>query len=159
MPIDPRFVGREYGPYVYRVGLEKIREFAVAISSAPLPYELAKQSPESLRPVYHDEAAGRASRHGSVVAPPTFCVTFAMAPFLRAVLDPELGVNVAMLLHGEQEFEFHRPVCPDDVITTVGKIEKIYDKASKDFLVVATDSKNQRNEPVVRAVWTAVIRQ
>jgi hypothetical protein len=159
MPIDPKFVGRTYGPYTYRVGLEKIREFAVATSTLPLPYELARQSPELLRAVYHDEAAGKASRHGSVIAPPTFCVNFAIAPFLRAVLDPELSVNVAMLLHGEQEFEFYRPVRPDDVITTTGKIEQIYEKASKDFFIVATESKNQKGEPVVRAVWTAVVRQ
>ncbi|MHB8418577.1 MAG: FAS1-like dehydratase domain-containing protein [Myxococcales bacterium] len=159
MPIDPRFVGKSYGPYVYRVGLEKIREFAVATSTLPLPYELARQAPEALRPVYHDEAAGKASRHGSVIAPPTFCVNFAIAPFLRAVLDPELGINVAALLHGEQEFEFHRPVRPDDVITTSGKIEKIYEKAGKDFLVVETVSKDAKGELVVRGVWTAVIRQ
>ncbi len=159
MPLDPKFVGRSYGPFTYTVGLEKIREFAVAISPLPLPYDLARQSPEGLRPIYHDEAAGKASRHGSVIAPPTFCVNFAMAPFLRAVLDPEVKVDVAMLLHGEQEFDFHEPVRPGDVITTTGKIDQIYEKAQKDFLVVSTDSKNQHGRPVVHAVWTAVIRR
>lgn len=159
MPIDPRFVGRGYGPYVYTVGLEKIREFAVATSTLPLPYELAKKSRDGLRPVYHDEAAGKASRHGSVIAPPTFCVNFAIAPFLDAVLDPELGVNVAMLLHGEQEFEFHRPVKPGDVVTTTGKIEQIFEKAGKDFLIVATDSRDAKGQPLVRGRWTAVVRQ
>ncbi len=159
MPIDPRFIGKSYGPYVYTVGRVKSRALAVATSPLPLPYYLAKKRGEGLRPVYHDEAAGKASRHGSVIAPPTFCVNFAIAPFLDAVLDPELGVNVAMLLHGEQEFEFHRPVKPGDVITTRGTIEKVFEKASKDFLIVATDSKDQQGQPVVHARWTAVIRQ
>ncbi len=159
MALDPKFVGRSYGPYTYQAGLEKIREFAVAISTLPLPYELARQEPAGLRPVYHDEAAGKASRHGSVIAPPTFCVNFAIAPFLRAVLDPALGVDVGMLLHGEQEFVFHAPVRPGDTITTNGKIDAIYEKAQKDFLVVSTDSVNQLGRPVVHAVWTAVIRR
>ena len=32
MPIDPKHVGRAYGPFTYEAGLEKIREFAVAIA-------------------------------------------------------------------------------------------------------------------------------
>ena len=159
MALDPKFVGRTYGPYVYEVGLEKIREFAVAISTLPLPYHLASQSPEGLRPIYHDEAAGKASKHGTVIAPPTFCVNFAIAPFLRAVLDPQIGVNVGMLLHGEQEFEFGEPVRPGDVITTQGKIDQIFEKANKDFFIVETTSTNQKGKPVVRGIWTAVIRQ
>jgi acyl dehydratase len=159
MALDPKFIGRTYGPFAYQVGLEKIRDFAVAISRLPLPYDMAVQSPEGLRPVYHDEAAGKASKHGSVIAPPTFCVNFAITPFLRAVLDPQLGVNVAALLHGEQEFEFGEVVRPGDVITTQGKIAQIFEKASKDFLIVETTSANQRGQAVVRGVWTAVIRQ
>jgi acyl dehydratase len=131
----------------------------VAISTLPLPYHLAVQSPEGLRPIYHDEAAGKASKHGSIIAPPTFCVNFAIAPFLRAVLDPAIGVNVGMLLHGEQEFELGEPVRPGDVITTTGKIQQIFEKASKDFFIVETNSVNQKGKAVVRGVWTAVIRQ
>jgi hypothetical protein len=159
MAIDPRFKGKQYGPYVYEVGLEKIREFAVAISPLPLSYSTALYlGAEALRPVYHDLAAGKASRHGSVVAPPTFCVNFAMQPFLQVVLDPELRIDVSMLLHGEQEFEFKEVVRPGDVVTTVGAIADIYEKADKDFLVVKTESKDQRGRVLVLATWTAVVR-
>ena len=68
MPIDPSLQGKKYGPYTYEVGLEKIREFAVAISSRPLPYVLARQEPTDLRPIYHDlRAQGAPPRYGSVV--------------------------------------------------------------------------------------------
>lgn len=159
MPLDPKHVGRSYGPFTYEVGLEKIREFAVAISALPLPYELARASPEGLRAAYHDEAAGRASRHGSIVAPPTFCVNFNIHPFLRAVFDPTLEVNLAMLLHGEQAFEFLEVVRPGDKLVTRGEIAEIHSKAGKDFLVVAAESRNQHDRPVVRGRWTAIIRQ
>ena len=159
MAIDPRFKGKQYGPYLYEVGLEKIREFAVAISPLPLSYNTALHlGIEAVRPVYHDVAAGKASRHGSVVAPPTFCVNFALRPFLEAILDPELGIDISMLLHGEQEFEFHEVVRPGDVVTSLGTIAEIYEKADKDFLVVKTESKDQRGKVLVTATWTAVIR-
>src|ERR1700722_18839787 len=159
MPIDPKFKGRTYGPYRYEVGLEKIREFAVAISTAPLPYESARQDPKRLRAVYHDVEAGKASRRGSVIAPPAFCVNFAMAPFLSAVTDPDIGINLPMLLHGEQTFEFFDVVRPGDVITTSGVISDVYDRAQKDFLICTTESKSESGKPVVKATWTAVIRQ
>jgi acyl dehydratase len=160
MSIDPKFVNRSYGPYRYEVGLEKIREFAVAISPAALPYATARQtSPEQLRPIYHDLEAGQASRHKSVVAPPTFCVNFAMAPFLEAVVDPELGIDLPMLLHGEQTFEFLEVVRPGDVMTTTGRITEIYERAQKDFVIVVSESTNQTGKLVVRGTWTAIVRR
>jgi acyl dehydratase len=159
MAIDPKFKGRDYGPFRYEVGLEKIREFAVAVSPATLPYETARRSPGQLRPIYHDLEAGKASRHKSIVAPPTFCVNFAMAPFLEAVIDPELSIDLTMLLHGEQAFEFLEVVRPGDVMTTSGRITDIYDRAQKDFLIVVTESRNQTGALVVRGTWTAIIRR
>ena len=159
MAINPAFKGKQYGPFVYEVGLEKIREFAVAISPLPLSYATAVEiGPEMLRPVYHDLVAGKASRHGSVVAPPTFCVNFAMQPFLKCVLDPDLGIDLSMLLHGEQEFEFREVVRPGDIVTTTGTIADIYEKAGKDFVVVKTESKDQRARVLVVATWTAIVR-
>ncbi len=159
MAIDPKYKGRAYGPYRYEVGLEKIREFAVAISPAPLPYARARKDPQRLRAIYHDLEAGKASRHGTVVAPPTFCVNFAMVPFSQAVTDPDLGINLPMLLHGEQAFEFLDVVRPGDVMTTTGILTDIYERARKDFVICTTESKNQTGKLVVRGVWTAVIRQ
>lgn len=159
MAVNPQFKGRRYGPFRYEVGLEKIREFAVAISSAALPYESARHDPARLRPIYHDLEAGKASRHGSVVAPPTFCVNFAMAPFLQAVLDPELDVKLPLLLHGEQAFEFFEVVRPGDVMTTTGTILDLYERARKDFILVGTESTNQHGKLVVRGTWTAIVRQ
>jgi acyl dehydratase len=150
MPIDPRFKGKRYGPYTY----------AVAISPLPLSYSMAVHlGAGALRPIYHDVAAGKASRHGSVVAPPTFCVNFAIRPFMEAVFDPDLAIDPTMLLHGEQEFEFHEVVRPGDVLTTTGTITDIYEKTGKDFFAVRTESRDQRDRLLVVAIWTAVVRR
>ena len=60
--IDKTVVGKEYPPYVVTVERGKIKEFARAIGD--------------LNPFYLDDAIGRASQWGDVIAPPTFAVTF-----------------------------------------------------------------------------------
>jgi acyl dehydratase len=62
-------------------------------------------------------------------------------------------------LHGEQGFEFLDVVRPGDVMTTTGTISEIYEKSQKDFLICTTETKNQTGKVVIRAKWTAVIRQ
>jgi acyl dehydratase len=94
-----------------------------------------------------------------VIAFPTFAVTFAIAPFAAAVSDPEIGIDLLMLVHGEQEFEFFEVMKPGDVMTTTGTITQIFEKSQKDFLVVVSESKNQNGKLLVRGTWTAVVRR
>jgi hypothetical protein len=152
MAVDPRFVGRTYGPFRYEVGLEKLREFAYAIAGGR-PNVGVAEVPEGLLPSLHDPNAP-----GGVVAFPTFAVNFAMVPFGAALKDPEVKMDLLRLVHGEQEFEFGEVVRPGDVITTTGTITKIFQKAKMDFVTVETESKNQAGKLVVRGTWTAVIR-
>ncbi len=158
MPIDPKFVGRKYGPFRYHIGLEKMREFAYAVGGG-VPAAGFASIPEGLDPLLYDEVAGKTGPYGSVIAFPTFAVTFAIAPFAAAVSDPELGIDLLMLVHGEQEFEFFGVMKPGEVMTTTGTITQIFEKSQKDFLIVVTESKNQQGQLLVRGTWTAVIRR
>ncbi len=158
MPIDPRFVGKRYGPFRYEIGLEKMREFALAVGGG-VPSASFGSIPEDLNPLFYDESAGKNGPYGSVIAFPTFAVTFAIAPFAAAVSDPELDINLLMVVHGEQQFEFFDAMRPGDVVTTTGWISQIFEKSQKDFLIVVSESKNQKDQPLVRATWTAVIRR
>lgn len=158
MPIDPRFVGKRYGPFRYEIGLEKMREFALAVGGG-VPSPSFGSIPDDLNPLFYDESAGKRGPFGSVIAFPTFAVTFAIAPFAAAVSDPELQVNLLMVVHGEQQFEFFGPMRPGEVVTTTGWISEIFEKSQKDFLVVVSEAKNQKDELLVRATWTAVIRR
>ncbi len=158
MPIDPKFVGKKYGPYTYHLGLEKMREFAYAVGGG-VPSPGFGSIPEGLNPLLYDERAARSGPYGSVIAFPTFAVTFAIVPFAAALSDPELEINLLMIVHGEQEFEFFDVMRAGDVMTTSGSITQIYEKAHKDFVVVVTESTNQQGKLVVRGTWTAVIRR
>jgi acyl dehydratase len=157
MPVDPRHLGRRYGPFRFTVGLEHLRDF-VAATGGGVPGRLFRTAPEGSHPWTWDEAAAASSPYGGLVAPPSFAATFAIEPFAAACTDPALGIDVRRLVHGEQEFELLVPVRPGDVMTTTGEITDLRQRRSLDFIEVTTTSENQRGEAAVRGVWTAVIR-
>jgi acyl dehydratase len=144
MPVDPRHVGRRYGPFHKTVCAEQIRSFAIAVSGGV--------------PGYFGNAKGDPPPGGGLVAPPTFGVTFAMEPFALACSDPELGLDLLRLLHAEQEFEHGAPVRPGDELTTEGEIVEVRSRGPLDFLTVRTETVNGSGERVLVARWTAVIR-
>ena len=114
--------------------------------------------PDGTNPLLWDEKVAKDGPYGSVIAFPTFAVTFAIAPFAAGVTDPEIGINLLLLVHGEQEFEWFDVIRPGDVMSTTGTITEAFDKAGKDFFMMTTESKNQTGKLVVRGKWTAVIR-
>lgn len=142
-------IGRTYGPYTYEAGAEKIREFALAIGGGVPSSVYDAPAPADLPRAYLDGER--------VIAPPTFCVTFALKPFAAAIDDPAVGIDKLRLVHGEQAFEFIEPVRAGDTLTTVGTITGLIEKAGKEFLTVTTVSKNQHGREVVRGTWTAVV--
>ena len=156
--IDPAHLGRRYGPYRYAVGLEEIRDFAVTVAGGVPGRVFSGAPPEAPHPLFVDEATARASRHGAVIAPPTFCVRFAMQPFTEACADPVLGIDLVKLLHGEQTLRYGEVVHPGDVLETTGEITDLRQKAGMDFLTVTTKTTNQHGRPVVVGTWTAVVR-
>jgi acyl dehydratase len=157
MPLDPALVGRRWGPFRYTVGLEKLREYASAISGG-VPNLGLSALPEDVHPVLHDEAAAARGPYRGVIAFPTFAVTFAMAPFGAAVLDPALGVDLLRLVHAGQDFEFLEVLRPGDVLTTHGELVEVSMRGRHEALVVRTESVNQHGRTAVRGVFTGLVR-
>lgn len=157
MALDPKHIGKKYGPYTYQLGLEKMREFSRVIAGGSPALGLA-EPPAGLSPLLYDEEKAQAGPHGAVIAFPTFVANFAVIPFGAAIEDPALNINALRLVHGEQDLEFLDVMRAGDTMTTVGTITQIYTKADKDFLVVVTESTNQHGKRVVRGTWTGVIR-
>ncbi|HET8541958.1 MAG TPA: MaoC family dehydratase N-terminal domain-containing protein [Anaeromyxobacter sp.] len=157
MPIDRKHLGRRYGPYAFSVGLQHVKDF-VAATGGGVPGHVFSAPPEQAHPLTWDEAAARAGPHGGIVAPPAFATTFAMEPFAKACSDPEVGLNVLRLVHGEQDLEFLEPIRPGDLLTTSGEITRVQERGNLDFLEVTSTTTNQHGRTVVRGVWTAIVR-
>jgi acyl dehydratase len=137
-------IGKEYPAHEYEVGREKIREYARAVGET--------------NPVHLDPDAARAAGFSNVVAPPMFAVVYSAMAMAPAILDPELGINLALMVHGGQEFEWSKPVVAGDVITTQARIKDIYDKGGMKFYVFESESKNQEGDTVVTGIWTDIVR-
>jgi acyl dehydratase len=144
MPVKTEAVGKEYPATTYEVGLEKIREYANAVGQN--------------EPVHHDREAAKAAGFRDVVAPPMFAVVYSSPAMGPAILDPEVDINFAAMVHGGQEFVWGEPVCAGDEITTRAKVSEIYEKDGKGFYVFESVSTNQDGVEVVRATWTNIVR-
>jgi acyl dehydratase len=144
MPVNLDAIGKQWPPASYEVGLEKIREYARAVGET--------------NPVHLDREAALAAGFRDVVAPPMFCVVYSAPAMGPAVLDPEVGIDLAAMVHGGQEFVWGEPVCAGDTITTEASVKEIYEKDGKGFYVFESVSKNQDGDQVVRATWTNIVR-
>jgi acyl dehydratase len=144
MPVKSDAVGKRWPVVSYEVGAEKIREFADAID-AP-------------NPVHRDHEAAKAAGFRDLFAPPMFCVVYSARAMGPAILDPEVGINLATMLHGSQEFEWEEPVCDGDVIETTASCVEIYEKGCMGFYVFETVSTNQDGRQTVKGIWTNIVR-
>ena len=144
MPVDTKAAGKTYEPKVYAVGREKVREYANAVGET--------------NPVHLDVEAARGAGYADVVAPPMFAVVYSAPAMAPAVLDPEVGINLAMMVHGGQEFEWGKPVVAGDEITTVATVKEIYERDGKGFYVFETVSTNQHGDTVATGTWTNIVR-
>ena len=69
-------------------------------------------------PLYVDPETARRGPFGTIVAPPTYPIAF-MAQALAGGADVfmELGLDFMTLVHGEQEFEYTRPIKAGETLT------------------------------------------
>jgi len=145
MALNPEFVGRAYPPGPsYLVGREKVREFATAIGDD--------------NPVFHDPAAAAALGYTDVVAPPTFAVMIAMKASGVVVQDPELGLDYTRVVHGEQRFEYARPIVAGDELVVSVSIEAIRSMAGNDMVTTRGDVSTVAGEHVVTTTSLLVSR-
>ena len=145
MAINRDYVGRVFpASEPYEVSRVKIAEFADAIGDA--------------NPVYRDAAAAQAAGHPDVIAPPTFAIVISMAASGTAMADPDLGLNYAMVVHGEQRFSYARPLAAGDVVTAQPTITEIRDAGRNVMLTTSTEIRTVTGELVCTATSTLVER-
>src|SRR3954464_8189289 len=128
MPVNTETIGKTYAPTVYAVGREKIKEYAYAVGES--------------NPLHLDPEAARAAGHRDVGAPPMFAVVYSAPALGPAILDPEVGINFALMVHGGQEFRWGPLVVAGDEITTTVTVSDISERDGKGFYVFESRSVN-----------------
>jgi acyl dehydratase len=143
--INPDVIGRTYSSSEpYEVSRVKIREFADAIGEPS--------------PLCRDREAARAAGYPDVIAPPTFPIVVTAASSGHVVGDPEVGVNYAMVVHGEQGFEHSRPLHAGDVVVWRTTIESVRQRSSLTTLTTVTQISTVDGEHVCTTRNTLVER-
>ena len=135
--------------------------------------------------IYYDEAHAQQTPLGGVVAPPTFTASASHwnphgglrgvrripapppAPEGAATQAPVRragGGNTSRLLHGEQRFDYHKPVRPGMELTVTGRPGKSWEKAGRRggklrFTESISEYRDQDGELVVTATGVSIITE
>jgi acyl dehydratase len=145
MALNRDYAGRSFPPAdPYEVSRVKIAEFADAIGDP--------------NPIYRDRAAAEKAGYRDVVAPPTFPIVIAIRTSSQAIADPGLNLNYAMVVHGEQRFEYSRPLVAGDVVTAQVTIDDIRDVGRNAMLTTRTEIRDTAGDLVCTAYGTLVER-
>ena len=83
-----------------------------------------------------------------------YAVRYPTEPLGSIILDQETGMNMGMMVHYTQEFEWLIPVKPGDKIVSEGEITGIEVREKGGILFVETISKNQNDEIVNKSKWS-----
>jgi len=144
--VDKNWIGKNTSQLKVKVEEGQLRFFAKAVGET--------------NPVYTDEAAAQAAGYRSLPAPPTFLFSLNLAhpdPLARYI---EMGIDLARLLHGNQQFDYFLPICAGDRIRLESTVVDIFTKknGALEFVVEETTATNQMDELVGKSTQTLVIR-
>jgi acyl dehydratase len=143
--VNQDYAGRSFpATEPYEVSRVKIAEFANAIGDP--------------NPVYRDRTAAVAAGYPDVIAPPTFPIVVTVAASGQAIADPGLGINYALVVHGEQRFSYARPLRAGDVVTAQSTIETIKTLGRNVVMTTRTEVRTVDGEQVCTAYSTLVER-
>ncbi|HVZ42650.1 MAG TPA: MaoC family dehydratase N-terminal domain-containing protein [Ramlibacter sp.] len=136
--LNAGLIGTELAEATFTVDREAIRRFAVAIDDPS--------------PSYVDDATGRASAWGDIVAPPTFAVTLRDEEAYTTRFWAGLGVSMSQVLNAEVELECIRPILPGCTYIARVRIADLYEKRGKSGRLVFV-----KRETVIRQAVDAQV--
>ncbi len=158
------YIGRSTGNAVITLERGPVSQFAVVVTDR--------------NPIYADAAKARAAGFRNIPVPPTYFFSagamwgaFPEDQPADAVPEKDPMMEVmgtlfakgGMILHGEEEFIYHRDVCVGDVLTSAGKVVDLYEKPSGErimtFLVTENEYRNQDGELVLTARMNLIHRR
>jgi acyl dehydratase len=143
--LDRSLIGRESEPVLHEVEKGAVRRFAEALGDPSA--------------VSVEDAAAKAAGYPGLLAPPTFAVALTQNDRFRHSLD--LGTR--SMLHGEQQFEYVRPIVAGDRIVVKTRVADVSERPGAsgpmDVLVLEDEGRDEKGELVFRARATFILRR
>lgn len=127
----------------YQVARPAVREFARAVGAE--------------HPVHHDVAVAAGAGYADLVAPPTFVVKVTQAADFLLLSDPDLGIALQNVVHGEQSFTHERPVVAGDELTATTEVTSAKMMGSTCMLALRTTVLDESEDLVATGTSTLVI--
>jgi acyl dehydratase len=144
VPLNQSLKGKTYEEMALTVDRDRVNQFARAVGEDD--------------PRFLDPEAARAEGFPEEVAPPTFPTVLGILASAQVVVDPALGVDYSRVVHGEQEFEWRRPIVVGDALRTTPRIADIYTRGPNEFLVIEAEITDADGEVVCVARSTLLSR-
>lgn len=131
MPVQESVLGRTFPPTeAYDVTDERVAEFAAATGS---------------------EYDGR-------TAPATFPIVVAFRAMTALMTDPDVGISLHHVVHGEQRFTYTRPVLVGDRLTATLTVDSLRHIGGADIIGTRSEVADAEGRPVCTAYATLVHR-
>ena len=163
MAVDTTIIGRATGAYVTTVERGPVSTFA--------------RSVRDQNPLYQDLSAATAAGFSNIPVAPTYTMALPVWGNFREEQPPDptggnspmhavmapLAAQGALVLHGEQEFVYHRPILVGDRLTATPTVTDIYEKdserATMTFVVIETVWRDaDSGEPVLTEKFNLISR-
>ncbi len=125
MALNQSLKGKEYQEIPFRVDRDRVTQFARAVGEDDA--------------VFNDVDAARAAGFDEQVAFPTFPTVMQILASAQVVVDPQLGMDYTRVVHGEQEYEWRRPIVVGDELRATPRIADIYARGPNEFLVIEAE--------------------
>jgi acyl dehydratase len=146
MQIDKKHIGHEFKAFSTVAEHGKLKLFCKAIGEED--------------PIYQSEEAAKKAGYPRVPVTPTFLQALTNDDPEKGALLKLINVDIGLILHGEQHYDYLAPVYVGDKITCQQKIVDIYDKKGGAlwFVVSETSMKNDAGKPVAKVTGITVVR-
>jgi acyl dehydratase len=144
MPLTHSMKGREYQEIELEVDRDRATRFSMAVGEDD--------------PRFLEAEAARAEGFPDQVAFPTFPTVLGILASAQIVVDPELGMDYSRVVHGEQAFEWRRPMVVGDRLRATPRIADVYARGPNEFLVIEAEVRDADGEVVCVARSTLLSR-
>ncbi|KAB1656698.1 MaoC family dehydratase [Pseudoclavibacter chungangensis] len=145
MTVNPDLAGRRFElPEPYLVGREHVRAFARAVLAD--------------NPTHLDVEAARAAGYPDLVAPSTFPAVLQDAGLQLLLADPETGIELSHIVHGDEKFTYSRPIVAGDELRAALEVRSVKSLGGNGMITAATEITDADGAHVVTATATLVVR-